>query len=279
MEEPLLSQDPEKGRTLSFSSASSSSSGASSSSSLSKNNKNNKMPNTNKPKLLFTTGVRYSKQLLTFVGICFLFHGICHIYSMSNLSELKRQQYEIIARNNYLYGYNGIKNEKEGYHTNLSYHEELYLTIIQTIQDMENVNTKFLYCTITFFVVLFVFLVPKKLYVYSNPPTLVVETHCGRQYKFENIASAKRNSNQCDSFRRIRSDFSTDLQNRVYIKRRSSSSSSSDGSSSSSNKWKWSLWKDREIACSPLDPDGFLQAIEDANSMSSDSNDNCNIDT
>jgi hypothetical protein len=84
-------------------------------------------------------------------------------------------------------------------------------------------------------------ILPRKYGILSDS-TVVVGTTLTR-FHFDDIRSAQRNSLyclNCDTVKRLRFDFATDCENRVVIKR-------------GGHKW--------EVACSPKDPDEFVEAI------------------
>lgn len=89
---------------------------------------------------------------------------------------------------------------------------------------------------------------PKQLQVLSDGSVRVVASL--RSYTFSDVRTAQRNTSWLETVKRIRLDFSTDMEHRVLVKR-------------GGTKW--------ELFCCPADPDGFIAAIEETNRVSSSS--------
>jgi hypothetical protein len=106
-----------------------------------------------------------------------------------------------------------------------------------------NVRLAFLFC-LSMAILLTVmpfFLLPRRLLLYSDARLVVYSTLT--HFTFTDLRTAIRNSSYCDTVKRKRWDFATDLRHRVFIKR-------------DSHRW--------EIMCSPVDPDAFVAAVDEA---------------
>jgi hypothetical protein len=110
-----------------------------------------------------------------------------------------------------------------------------------------NVRRLLLFCVLMLFfmsvmllVIPFV-LLPRRFRLYSDARLVVYTTVTS--FTFTDLRTAIRNSSYCDTVKRKRWDFATDVRHRVFIKR---------------DPHRW------EIMCSPADPDTFVEAVDEA---------------